>query len=55
MRLGARLDTVGRRRRIVSGLAVLTLALLGIGRPWTWAGLFPLVMGAVGWCPFARR
>jgi len=37
--------------RIVAGLVLITLAILGIGAPWTWIGIVPLVTGALGWRP----
>ncbi len=43
--------TVDRAIRIVVGLGLVGLAIAGIGAPWTWIGLLPLVTGAVGYCP----
>ncbi len=43
--------TVDRAIRIVVGLGLIGLAIAGIGAPWTWIGLVPLVTGAVGYCP----
>jgi DUF2892 family protein len=37
--------------RIIAGLVLITLAILGIGAPWTWIGVVPLATGALGWCP----
>ncbi|WP_332671414.1 YgaP family membrane protein [Aromatoleum sp.] len=37
--------------RIVAGIALLILATLGIGAPWTWFGVVPLATGLLGWCP----
>lgn len=37
--------------RIVAGLALLVLAIMGIGAPWTWIGIVPLATGLMGWCP----
>ncbi len=42
---------IDRPLRIVVGLALIVLALLHIGSPWTWVGVVPLVTGLVGWCP----
>jgi hypothetical protein len=38
--------------RIVAGLALIALAIAGIGSPWTWIGVVPLLTGVVGFCPF---
>lgn len=37
--------------RIVAGLVLIALAILGIGTPWTWIGIVPLATGLMGWCP----
>lgn len=37
--------------RIVAGLVLLALAVMGIGAPWTWIGIVPLATGLLGWCP----
>ncbi|MFN3984774.1 MAG: DUF2892 domain-containing protein [Rhodocyclaceae bacterium] len=37
--------------RIVTGLVLIALAIMGIGAPWTYIGIVPLLTGLVGWCP----
>lgn len=37
--------------RIGGGAVLLGLAVAGIGAPWTFIGVVPLVTGLVGWCP----
>ncbi|MFN4021713.1 MAG: DUF2892 domain-containing protein [Hydrogenophilus thermoluteolus] len=37
--------------RIAVGAILLVLAIMGIGTPWTWIGVVPLVTGLVGFCP----
>jgi len=37
--------------RIVAGLVLIGLAIAGIGAPWTWIGVVPLVTGLVNFCP----
>lgn len=37
--------------RIVAGLVLIVLAVMGIGAPWTYIGVVPLVTGLMGWCP----
>ena len=38
--------------RILAGLVLIGLAIAGIGAPWTWVGVIPLVTGVFGFCPF---
>ncbi|HET9700504.1 MAG TPA: DUF2892 domain-containing protein [Burkholderiales bacterium] len=42
---------IDRILRIVAGLALIALAIAGIGSPWTWIGVVPLLTGIVGFCP----
>ncbi len=37
--------------RIIAGLVLIVLAVMGIGAPWTWIGVVPLATGLMGWCP----
>ncbi|GAB4178554.1 MAG: DUF2892 domain-containing protein [Rhodocyclaceae bacterium] len=37
--------------RIGAGVVLIALAIMGIGAPWTWIGVVPLVTGLIGWCP----
>lgn len=37
--------------RIVAGLVLIALAVMGMGTPWTWIGVVPLATGLIGWCP----
>jgi hypothetical protein len=37
--------------RIIAGLVLIGLAIMGIGAPWTWIGVVPLATGLMGWCP----
>lgn len=37
--------------RIVAGLAITALAVVGPQTPWAWLGLVPLATGLLGWCP----
>ncbi|MFZ5557991.1 MAG: YgaP family membrane protein [Pseudomonadota bacterium] len=41
---------IDRILRIFAGLVLIGLA-AGIGTPWTWIGVLPLVTGVVGSCP----
>ena len=42
---------VDKGLRIIVGVALISLAVSGIGVPWTWIGIVPLLTGFVGWCP----
>lgn len=37
--------------RVIVGLAILSLALVGPKTAWGYLGLVPLITGAVGFCP----
>ena len=37
--------------RIIAGLVLIGLAIMGIGAPWSWIGVVPLATGLMGWCP----
>lgn len=37
--------------RVVAGLVLIALAIMGVGTPWTWIGVLPLATGLIGWCP----
>ena len=42
---------IERVLRVVIGLAILALVVVGPKTPWGWLGLIPLVTGLVGSCP----
>lgn len=42
---------IDRIARIVAGLVLIALTLMGSIGPWGWLGLLPLATGALGWCP----
>lgn len=37
--------------RIVVGVVLVSIGIFGIGTPWTFIGIVPLLTGLVGWCP----
>ena len=43
--------TVDRVLRIVLGVGLLSLAVMGPRTAWGWVGLVPLVTGLIGNCP----
>lgn len=45
------IGTIDKTVRIVVGLTLIALALMGVGTPWTWLGVLPLATGLVGSCP----
>ncbi|CAI06719.1 conserved hypothetical protein [Aromatoleum aromaticum EbN1] len=49
--MNANVGGIDRVLRIVAGLVLVILAILGIGNPWTWIGVVPLATGLLGWCP----
>ena len=42
---------IDRALRIVVGLALISLAVVGTPNPWGWIGLVPLTTALIGWCP----
>ncbi len=42
---------VDRALRIILGLALIALALMGEFLPWSWIGVVPLLTGLLGTCP----
>lgn len=49
--MNANVGGIDKILRIVAGLVLIALAVLGFGTPWTWIGIVPLATGLVGWCP----
>lgn len=48
----ANVGGIDRVLRIVAGLVLIGLAVAGIGAPWTWIGVVPLLTGIFSFCPF---
>jgi hypothetical protein len=46
--------TLDRVVRVVLGLVLVSLAIVGPQTPLAWVGIVPLVTGAVGFCPIYR-
>ncbi len=46
--------TADRVSRVVIGLGLLSLAIVGPRSPWGFIGLVPLATGLLGFCPFYR-
>lgn len=45
------IHNVERAVRIIVGLGLLSMTVLGPQSPWFLVGLVPLTTGLVGWCP----
>ncbi len=43
--------TADRVVRVLAGVAIVSLALIGPKSPWGWIGLVPLLTGLAGSCP----
>jgi hypothetical protein len=37
--------------RVVAGIGILSLTVVGPRSPWGFVGLLPFVTGLIGWCP----
>lgn len=48
----ANVGGLDRVLRIVAGLALIGMAVAGIGAPYTWIGVVPLATGLMKFCPF---
>ncbi len=42
---------IERAVRIIAGLALVSLAVVGPKNPWFFLGFVPLATGLIGWCP----
>lgn len=49
--MNANVGGIDKILRIVAGLVLIVLAIMGVGAPWTWIGVVPLATGLMGWCP----
>lgn len=46
--------TVDRILRVIVGIALLSLTVVGPQTVWGWVGLVPLVTGLIGFCPLYK-
>ncbi len=37
--------------RVIAGLGIISLAVIGPKTPWAYLGIVPLLTGLTGWCP----
>lgn len=42
---------IDRVLRIIVGIVLIGLTLMGKIGPWGWIGIVPLATGLIGWCP----
>jgi hypothetical protein len=45
------IGNVERSIRIIVGLGILSLTVIGPQTPWALLGIFPVLTGIIGWCP----
>lgn len=45
---------IGRVLRIIVGLTLISLSVMGTIGAWGWLGVVPLVAGIAGWCPLNK-
>ena len=45
------IGSIDKTIRVVIGLTLIALAIMGVGAPWTWIGVLPLITGLMGTCP----
>jgi hypothetical protein len=43
--------SIDKTIRLVVGLVLIALAIMGVATPWTWIGVLPIVTGLMGTCP----
>lgn len=51
MDLKVNVGGIDKIARIAVGILLLVLAVMGMGTPWTWIGIVPLITGLAGRCP----
>ncbi len=51
MDLKVNVGSIDKIVRIAVGILLLVLAVMGMGTPWTWIGIVPLITGLAGRCP----
>ncbi len=49
--MSCNVGTVDRVIRVIVGVVLIGLALVGPKTPWGWIGVIPLVTGLIGYCP----
>ncbi len=37
--------------RVLAGLGIVSMAIVGPHSPWAFLGIIPLATGLIGWCP----
>lgn len=49
--ISANIGTVERAVRVIVGVAILSLTIIGPRTPWAYLGIVPILTGLSGWCP----
>ncbi len=40
-----------RAVRVLAGLGIISMAIVGPHSPWAYLGIIPVATGLIGWCP----
>ena len=40
-----------RAIRVLAGLGIISMAIVGPHSPWAYLGIIPVATGLIGWCP----
>lgn len=49
--MSVNIGTVERVVRVILGVAILSLTVIGPQSPWAYLGIIPILTGLSGWCP----
>ena len=49
--MSGNIGTIERIVRVIVGLVILSLTVVGPESPWAYLGIVPILTGLSGWCP----
>ena len=49
--MNSNVGTIDRALRILLGLGLISIVVIGPQTPWGWIGVVPLMTALLGWCP----
>ena len=49
--MSVNIGTIERVVRVILGVAILSLTVIGPQSPWAYLGIIPILTGLSGWCP----
>lgn len=49
--MSVNIGTIERIVRVIVGVVILSLTVLGPRSPWAYFGIIPILTGLSGWCP----